>query len=101
VSHSSTCNRLLAALTPDDYGHLKPTLERVPLAFGSVLFEADQPISHVIFPDSGAVSVMVDTAEGRIEISLIGREGFVGIPVLLGTDRAPYIFTVQAEGSGL
>ena len=94
-------NRLLASLSPDDYALLEPMLERVPLGFGTVLAESGQPIPHVFFPETGAVSVIADAAEGRIEISLIGREGFVGIPVALGTDRAPCTFVVQASGEAL
>ncbi len=94
-------NRLLAALAPDDLALIAPMLERIPLVPGSILVEPGLPIRHVLFPESGAVSVMADAVEGRIEIGLIGREGFVGIPVLLGTDRVPNVFVVQANGEAL
>ncbi len=85
---------------PDDFALLEPMLERVPLAFAMVLIEADKPIKHVIFPDSGVVSTIADTEEERIETGVIGREGFVGVPVFLGTSRTPHTYVVQAEGEG-
>ena len=101
TTQSSVRNRLLAALMPDDFALLEPMLERVPLAFAMVLIEADMPIKHVIFPENGVVSTIADTEEQRIEIGVIGREGFVGVPVFLGTSRTPHTYTVQAGGEGL
>lgn len=94
-------NRLLAALAPDDFAVLAPSLERVPLQFQSVLIEPHQPIPHVIFPESGIVSTIANTEEGRIEIGVIGREGLVGIPVVLGTNQTPHTYVVQVGGEAL
>ena len=101
LSQSTVRNRLLATLKPDDYASLEPLLKRVSLPFGSVLVEAHKPITQVLFPESGVISVIADAAEGRIEISLIGREGFTGIPVALGASQIPCNFLVQAEGEAL
>lgn len=101
--HSSTPvrNRLLAALSPDDYALLEPMLERVALPLLTVLIEAHQPIEHVVFLEGGVSSTIANTFEGRIEVGLIGREGVVGLPVVLGTDRTPHTYMVQAVGEGL
>ena len=94
-------NRLLAALAPDDFDLLSPNLERVRLLIGEVLIEAHQPIAHVVFPESGLVSTVADTDEGRIEVGLIGREGMSGVPVLLGTNQTPHVYLIQGVGEGL
>ena len=94
-------NRLLAVLTPDDFALLEPKLERVPLDLDTVLIEANQPIQHVVFPESGIVSTVANTDEGRIEVGFVGREGLVGIPIILGTDQTPHTSMVQAAGEGL
>ncbi len=94
-------NRLLAALTPDDFTLLEPMLERVPLPLRHILIEANQPIQHVYFPESGISSTIADTEEGKIEIGLIGREGMVGVPVILGVDQTPHSFMVQGVGEAL
>ena len=94
-------NRLLAALAPDDFELLSPNLERVSLSVGAVLIEAHKPIVQVVFPESGLVSTVADTDEGRIEVGLIGREGMSGIPVILGTNQTPHTYVVQGVGEGL
>ena len=100
--HQSTVrNRLLAAFSPDDYALIEPMLERVPLPLQSVLIQAHQPIQHVVFPETGIVSTVANTFEGKIEVGLIGREGLVGLPVVLGTDRTPHTYLVQGAGEGL
>ena len=101
LQSSPVRNRLLAALTLHDYALLQPMLKRVPLALQSVVIEANTPIQYVVFPESGVISTVANTEEGKIEIGVIGREGFVGVPVLLGTDQTPSIYVVQTAGEGL
>lgn len=81
-------NRLLGALAPDDFARLAPKLERIPTALHATIIAANTPTDHVVFPESGIVSTIAKTEEGRIEIGVIGFEGMVGIPVVLGTDRS-------------
>ena len=94
-------NRLLSALAPDDFALLELKLERVPLVPGDTVIEAHRPILHVIFPESGIVSTIANTDEGKIEVGLIGREGSVGIPVLLCADQTPHTSIVQGIGEAL
>ena len=94
-------NRLLAALAPEDRALLDPMMARVPLAMASVLVEANAPVRHAVFPLSGVVSALADAEEVRIEVGMVGREGFVGVPVVLGTDRSPHMFVVQGAGEAL
>ena len=94
-------NRLLSALAPDDYALIEPNLERVGLEPLVVLIEANRPIQHVVFPESGIVSTIANTDEGKIEVGLIGREGMVGVPVILGVDQVPHLSMVQGAGEGL
>ncbi len=56
-----------------------------------------RPIAHAYFVEDGFVSLIADSVEGRIEIGLVGREGFVGVPLVLGTDRTPHLALVQAD----
>ena len=65
------------------------------------MIEAHQPILHVVFPESGIVSTIANTDEGRIEIGLIGHEGFVGLPVILGTNQTPHVSLIQGAGEAL
>ena len=94
-------NRLLLALSVQDFGLLQPQLETVCLPVGTRLIEPNTPIRHVYFLDEGIASVVASTPQGRrIEVGIIGREGLTGLPVLLGTDRTPHTCFVQTPGAG-
>ena len=93
-------NRLLAALAPRDLARLHPHLELVALVMGEVPTEPGRPIEHVLFPETGIVSVLATSTGGRhrVEVGLIGRDGMVGLPVVLGADVEPHETLVQADG---
>jgi CRP-like cAMP-binding protein len=94
-------NRLLAALPPEDFARLAAHLEPASLAANQVLTAPDEPIRFVHFPEAGVVSVLAMVGEGKVlEVGLIGREGLVGLPALLGTDRTPHEIRVQLAGTG-
>lgn len=94
-------NRLLSMLAQEDYAFLEPRLERVSLPLQTIMIEMHQPIQHVIFLESGISSTIANTDEGRIEIGLVGREGLVGVPIILGVDQTPHRCVVQGAGEGL
>lgn len=98
---SAVRNRLLAALAPEDFSRLAPRLEAVPLPLHEVLIAPRQPIAQAYFVEEGIVSLVADTREGRIEVGLTGREGFVGVPIALGAQTTPHTAIVQASGEAL
>jgi len=97
----SVRNRLLSALSPDDFGLLQPHLEPTPLEPRQWVIVTQQPISHVYFPEQSIVSILADTAQGRIEVGLVGPEGMAGLPVVHGIDHSPHGYLVQAAGQAL
>lgn len=101
LQQSGLRNRLLGALTAEDFALLAPHLEAMPMTIREILVAADQPIAHALFVEEGIVSLIADTQGGRVEIGLIGYEGMVGVPLLLGTDRTPQVAVVQADGTAL
>src|SRR4051794_31544745 len=78
LQQASVRNRLLAALTPDEFWLLQPHLEPVPLGLRQWVIETQQPIQHVYFPEDSIISLLADTSQGRIEVGLIGPEGMAG-----------------------
>ena len=53
-----------------------------------VIFDPDQVIEHVYFPESGMVSMLAVLLDGSgVETASTGRDGMVGMPVFHGTDR--------------
>jgi CRP-like cAMP-binding protein len=102
VQHSAVRNRLLALLPPGDFGRLAPHLRPGPLTLGMCLQEPDQPIETVWFPETGMVSMLARLEAGDVlEVGVIGREGLVGLPVVLGVDIALTEATVQLPGNAL
>ena len=95
-------NRLLAALAPDDLSRLRPHLEPMALSLGKTPTKPGRPITHVLFPETGIISVLAfGSGKGRrIEAGMIGREGMVGLPVVLGADAEVHETVVQADMQG-
>lgn len=67
-----------------------------------MLISANTPVTHLIFPETGFVSITAKTDETEVEVGLIGPEGVVGaMPLLLGSDRTSFRHIVQAAGEML
>ena len=95
-------NTLLHALADADKELLLPKFECVDLKLGEKLHKAHEPVEFAHFPLSGICSVIAENEEGgRIETGVIGREGFVGIPIVLFVESAASEVVVQADGSAL
>src|ERR1700691_4726676 len=94
-------NRLLVALPSDDYDRLLPHLEKVSLQLRDVLYEAYGPITHVYFPLTGVISLVIADGDSTLEVGIIGNEGMVGTPVFLGADRSPTRAIAQIPGEAL
>jgi PAS domain S-box-containing protein len=95
-------NRLLAALPRKDYQRLLGGLEPVTLAYGEVLYEPGDPITHVYFPDDTLVSLLTTVgAHQALETGLVGREGMVGISAALGVEAASVRAVVQVTGTAV
>ena len=97
-------NRLLAALPGKDLQILQPHIEAAPLASGSVLFEADEPLTRIYLVETGVVSLLTTAFENRVTVGMatVGREGAVGVASLvLGGDTALGRYRVLVPGSVL
>ena len=102
VQQSAVRNRLLAALPPDDFALLAPSLRPVRLALRQTLHEPERPIAAAYFPESGMVSLIARMEDGAAqEVGLVGREGVVGLAVALGAGSVGTEALVQAEGEAL
>ena len=95
-------NLILAGLPHKEYARLLPDLESVPLPPGEKLYKSGDAIEYVYFPGEGLVSLVTHMKDGTtVEVGLIGRDGMVGIPVLLGDDIAFEAAVVQVAGTAL
>ena len=93
-------NRLLLALPSLNLGQLMPDLERIHCEREQVLIDADSPLDHIFFPDSGVGSAVAVYADGSIiEMATIGREGCTGVQAIVGAERSSVRLLVQIPGS--
>ena len=102
VEQSTVRNHLLAALAAGDFALLAPALRRVDLDLMQVLHEPERPVEAVYFPESGMVSMLAPLDEGLLlEVGIAGREGLVGLAVVLGGGSPATEAMVQAPGTAL
>jgi CRP-like cAMP-binding protein len=93
-------NRLLLALPASNLKRLMRELEQIQCQRGQVLMDADSPLDHIYFPDSGVVSVVAVYADGTIiEMATIGREGCTGVQAVLGAKQSSVRLLVQIPGA--
>jgi CRP-like cAMP-binding protein len=101
AAHAPRDNRLLAALPAASLQKLLPSLERVPLPLGMVVYESGGTQGYVYFPTSSIVSLLYVLADGAsAEIAVTGNEGLVGIALFMGGETTPSRAVVQSAGHG-
>ncbi|MGD0627708.1 MAG: Crp/Fnr family transcriptional regulator [Terracidiphilus sp.] len=99
--HNPYKNKLLASLPPETIQKLSPHLLPVDLPRYLPLYEPMQPIEFVYFLERGVCSIMATMQDGTtVEAGLIGREGFVGMPAVLGTISSPFRTFMHIAGDG-
>jgi len=93
-------NRILAALPEEEYEHLLPHLEFATLRYKQALYEPNVPMQFGYFPNSGMICLIAVMRDGAsVEVGVIGKEGFVGTPILLGVKATPNRALVQIAGN--
>lgn len=95
-------NLILGALRDREYEHLNPSLEPVALAQGKTVYGMGEAARYAYFVLSGMVSLVAVTENGNaIEVGMVGNEGLVGLPVILGFDTIPYQAVIQLPCTAL
>ena len=80
---------------------LAPHLSPVTLKMNRTLHDSGQMVETVYFLEQGICSHVVTMETGNtIEVGITGREGFVGLPAILGTGHSPYRSFMQISGHG-
>jgi CRP-like cAMP-binding protein len=95
-------NRLIGALPRTDRQLFLANCTPVELAFAEVLAEPDERIRHVYFPTRSLISlVMAIDGRANLEVGMVGDEGMLGIPLVLGVDASRLRALVQGSGTAL
>ncbi len=94
-------NRLLARLSPDEHERLRPMLEHVALKPRRALHLPKLPMTECYFVEAGLVATLADADEGSHAVCawMVGSEGLVGAPVILGLETTRLRRTVLIEGA--
>ena len=95
-------NLILSSLSAAEWADLSPYLERMRLATGQVIGQPGQALQHVYFPISCSLSWVSHSADGESdELALVGRDGLIGVPLVLGGAAMQHTVQVQCGGEAL
>jgi len=95
-------NQLLNALKPDAFERVAKRLRRVKLRPKDIVYKPNEPIDHVLFPETAVVCLMTVMSNGdTIEAATVGREGASWISASVGAPSMPCETIVVIEGTAL
>ena len=92
-------NNVLAALPKAEVARLTPHLSPVTLKLRTQLLDGKSEYAY--FLEEGLASVVLPMEDGStVEVGVVGKDGVVGLPILLGAEGMPGETFIQVEGSG-
>jgi CRP-like cAMP-binding protein len=94
-------NLILSCLPRAEIARLRPNLEPLVLPQNKDLSLPGEKVLYGYFLEEGMASIVVTMRNGvSVEVGIVGREGMVGLPILLGTGHIPTHTFMQISGSG-
>ena len=95
----SVRNRILVGLPRKEYARILPDLARVTLKAGQVLYEPGVVMQSAYFLETATVSILSMAKDGTsVEVSQVGDEGVIGLPIILRSHGLPYRILAQEPG---
>nr|WP_315136282.1 helix-turn-helix domain-containing protein [uncultured Limnohabitans sp.] len=99
ITDSARQNRILAGIPLSHYARLSEQLKPVHLAAGQVICESGESLEFVYFPTTCTASLVSHTADGdSSELAMTGRDGMVGVSLVLGSGSMNHRAVVQCAG---
>src|ERR1700723_328912 len=93
-------NQILLGLPQNESEQVLPGLEFVRLKTHQLLHESGDTLKSAWFCNGGLVSILSVFPDGKtVEVGLVGKEGFIGLPLVVGFRTAPTRAITQIEGS--
>lgn len=84
-------NSLLRALPGSVFTDLHPYFEPASFRTGDYIYELGQEVHFIYFPETVVISQLCYLEDGSSTgVSIIGKDGFVGLSAMLGTTRAQF-----------
>jgi CRP-like cAMP-binding protein len=94
-------NEILNSIPESEFNLISPDLEAVELPHRLIFHETGEKMAFAYFLNEGMASLVVLTSDGRsVEIAIVGHEGMVGTPLVVGLYRGPYRSIMQIPGAG-
>jgi CRP-like cAMP-binding protein len=95
-------NVILLSLPDDEYNLLRPYLEPVELPQYKIVHEPGERIDFAYFVNEGMMSLVALNHDGRsVEVGIVGKEGMVGMSLVMGLRRGIFRSIMQMAGRGL
>ncbi|WP_396432343.1 helix-turn-helix domain-containing protein [Limnohabitans sp.] len=96
---SARQNKLLAGVPLSHYARMSEHLKPVDLTAGQVIYEAGESLEFVYFPTTCTTSLVSHTTDGdSSELAMTGRDGMVGVALVLGSGSMNHRVVVQCAG---
>src|SRR3984893_6352792 len=94
-------NKILLSIPEREYALIRPHLEYLCMPHHLSLHEPGQPLEFVHFPNTGMVSLVIATEDGKtVEVGEVGKEGFAGIQAAVNLSKNQLREIVQIAGEG-
>src|SRR6202020_828745 len=94
-------NLILLSLPDKEYNVLRPHLEPTDLPQHRIMLEPGERIDYAYFLNDGMMSLVALNHDGRsVEVGIVGKEGMVGMSLMMGLRRGIFRSIMQMAGSG-
>jgi CRP-like cAMP-binding protein len=95
-------NVILLSIPDEEFALVRAHLEPVDLPQHRILQEPGQRIDYGYFVNDGMTSLVVISNDGRsVEVGIVGREGMVGMPLIVGLRSGLWRGIQQIPGTGV
>ncbi len=95
-------NEILRSIPDREWQLVSRKLRALETPSHFVMHEPHQASKFLYFPQSGLISLVVFMQDGRtVEAGIVGNEGIVGMPAMMGYPRHPLQEVVQISGAAL
>jgi len=100
IDPRSLRNEILLSLPPEECAAVLSELEFVEMRAYDLLNEMGEAIEFCYFMNSGMTSILTIMGDGKgVEVGLTGKEGFIGLPVIVGFRTSATRAVVQITGT--
>ena len=95
-------NQILSSLPVSELTNLLAFAESVDFKGGENIYQPDDAIRYVYFPETAVFSQFQILEDGRVcEVIMTGKEGLIGLPAVLTDDSSNYWTEVSVGGKAL